>query len=72
MVKSRYSALLMLFYHFVELFMDEPTEKLAMELPHERLKGRTIISIAHQINTVIDSDLIMAIYYGTVSEMGAP
>lgn len=72
MVKSRYSALLMLFYHFAEFFMDEPTEKLAMELPHKRLKGRTIISIAHQINTVIDSDLIMAIYYGTVFEMGAP
>lgn len=41
------------------------------ELPGERLKGRTILSIAYQINTVIDSDLIMTIYYGTVSEMGA-
>lgn len=51
---------------------DEHTEKLATELLRARLKGRTIISIAHQINTVMDSDLVMVIDHGTVSEMGAP
>ncbi|KAJ6184246.1 ABC transporter integral membrane type 1, partial [Penicillium mononematosum] len=40
---------------------DEHTERLATELLRERLKGRTTISIAHQINTVMDSDLIMVI-----------
>ncbi|KXG47709.1 ABC transporter, transmembrane domain, type 1 [Penicillium griseofulvum] len=61
------------------VIMDEPTggfdehaEKLATELLHERLKGRTVISIAHQINTLMDSDLIMILDHGTVCEMGAP
>jgi ABC-type multidrug transport system fused ATPase/permease subunit len=51
---------------------DEHTEKLATELLRERLKGRTIISIAHQINTLMDSDLVMVLDHGTVCEMGAP
>ncbi|CDM31025.1 unnamed protein product [Penicillium roqueforti FM164] len=52
--------------------LDEHTERLATELLRERLIGRTIISIAHQINTVMDSDLVMVIDQGTVSEMGEP
>lgn len=51
---------------------DEPTERLATGLLRERLKGRTIISITHQINTVMDSDLVMVMNHGTVSELGAP
>ena len=51
---------------------DEHTEKLATELLRERLKERTIILIAHQINTMMDSDLVMVIDQGTVSEMGEP
>ncbi|KAJ5696868.1 hypothetical protein N7536_007280 [Penicillium majusculum] len=51
---------------------DEHTEGLATELLREKLKGLTIISITHQINTVMDSDLVMAMNHGTVSELGAP
>ncbi|KAJ5812743.1 ABC transporter integral membrane type 1 [Penicillium robsamsonii] len=51
---------------------DEHTAKLTIELLHERLKGRTIISIAHQVNTLMDFDLIMVMNDGTISEMGAP
>ncbi|KAJ5965703.1 ABC transporter integral membrane type 1, partial [Penicillium waksmanii] len=51
---------------------DEHTERLATELLREKLKGRTIISISHQINTVMDSDLVMVMKHGTVSELGAP
>lgn len=51
---------------------DEHTERLITGLLHEKLKGRTIISIAHQINTVMDSDLVMVMNQGTVSELGAP
>lgn len=51
---------------------DELTERLATGLLCERLKGRTIISIAHQINTLMDSDLIMVLDHGIVSELGAP
>ncbi|KAJ6072296.1 hypothetical protein N7467_010381 [Penicillium canescens] len=63
------------------VIMDEPTggfdghtEKLASELLDERLKGRTIISIAHQVETVMDpdSDLVMVMDHSTVSEMGPP
>ena len=51
---------------------DEHTERLATGLLREKLKGRTIISITHQINTVMDSDLVMVMKHGTVSELGAP
>lgn len=51
---------------------DEHTERLATELLRKKLKGRTIISITHQINTVIDSDLVMVMDHVTVSELGAP
>jgi ABC-type multidrug transport system fused ATPase/permease subunit len=51
---------------------DEHTEKLVTGLLHEKLKGRTIISTTHQINTVMDSDLVMVMDHGTVSEIGAP
>ncbi|KGO44507.1 ABC transporter, integral membrane type 1 [Penicillium expansum] len=51
---------------------DEHTERLATGLLREKLKGRTIISITHQINTVMDSDLVMVMNHGTVSELGAP
>ncbi|CAI7673382.1 unnamed protein product [Penicillium pancosmium] len=61
------------------IIMDEPTagfdehaERLATELLREKLKGRTIISISHQINTVMDSDLVMVMNHGAVSELGAP
>lgn len=52
------------------VIMDEPTAGFD-GLLHEKLKGRTIISITHQINTVIDSDLVMVMNHGTVSELGA-
>ena len=51
---------------------DEHTEKLVTEILHEKLKGRTIISIAHQINTVMDSDLVIVMDQGKVSQIGAP
>jgi ABC-type transport system involved in cytochrome bd biosynthesis, ATPase and permease components len=51
---------------------DEHTERLATGLLREKLKGRTIISITHQINTVMDSDLVMVMKHGTVPELGAP
>ncbi|CAI7643915.1 unnamed protein product [Penicillium viridicatum] len=50
---------------------DEHTERLATGLLCEKLQGWTIISIAHQINTVMDSDLVMVMDHGTVSELGA-
>ncbi|KAJ6001999.1 hypothetical protein N7522_007226 [Penicillium canescens] len=49
---------------------DEHTEKLASKLLGERLKGRTIISIAPQVETGMDSDLVMFFNHGTVSEIG--
>jgi ABC-type multidrug transport system fused ATPase/permease subunit len=51
---------------------DEQTERLAMGLLREKLKGRTIISITHQINTAMDSNLIVVMKHGTVSELGTP
>ncbi|KAJ5851853.1 ABC transporter integral membrane type 1 [Penicillium soppii] len=51
---------------------DEHTERLVTGLLREKLKGRTIISITYQINTVMDSGLVMVMKHGIVSELGAP
>ncbi|KAJ5970613.1 ABC transporter integral membrane type 1 [Penicillium vulpinum] len=51
---------------------DEHTERLITGLLREKLKGRTLISITHQIKTVMDSDLVMVLKHGEVSELGVP
>ena len=35
-------------------------------------KDRTIITIAHRINTILDSDRIVVLDQGTVAEYGSP
>jgi ATP-binding cassette subfamily B protein len=50
--------------------LDNDSEKLIQVNMREILKGKTSITIAHRISTIIDADLICFIHDGKVAEMG--
>jgi ABC-type multidrug transport system fused ATPase/permease subunit len=59
------------------LILDEPTaaldnesEKTVMEGLDRLMKGRTVITITHRLNTIQDADRIIVIREGTVAEQG--
>ena len=59
------------------LILDEPTaaldtesEKLLMEGLDRLMKGRTVITITHRLNTIRDADTIIVLHDGVVAEQG--
>ncbi|KAH8913489.1 P-loop containing nucleoside triphosphate hydrolase protein [Atractiella rhizophila] len=50
--------------------LDTHTEREIQSALTELIKGRTTISIAHRLSTVVHSDLILVIQDGTVAEQG--
>jgi len=59
------------------LIMDEPTaaldtesEKLLMEGLDRLMKGRTVVTITHRLNTIRDADTIIVLHGGIVAEQG--
>jgi len=59
------------------LILDEPTaaldtesEKLVMEGLDRLMKGRTVITITHRLNTIRDADTIIVLHDGVVAEQG--
>lgn len=50
--------------------VDPNTEQTIWNTVHEELKNSTIITIAHRLNTVRDSDIILALRDGEVAELG--
>jgi ABC-type multidrug transport system fused ATPase/permease subunit len=59
------------------LIMDEPTaaldsesEKLVIEGLDRLMKGRTVITITHRLNTIRDADTIIVLHGGIVAEQG--
>ena len=60
------------------LVLDEPTaaldsqsEHLVIEALQRLMKGRTVIMIAHRLNTLVDADKIVVLKDGVVAEEGA-
>lgn len=51
---------------------DEHTEKIVQGLIREKFRGRTIVSVAHRIGTIMDSDMILVMDHGEICEMGTP
>ncbi|KAM3428328.1 hypothetical protein NHJ13734_008644 [Beauveria thailandica] len=61
------------------VILDEPTSgfdedpgRVVQELIREIFKGRLVVSVAHNIDTIIDSDLLVVMDHGQVEEMGPP
>jgi ABC-type multidrug transport system fused ATPase/permease subunit len=59
------------------LIMDEPTaaldtesEKLVIEGLDRLMKGRTVLTITHRLNTIRDADTIIVLHRGIVAEQG--
>jgi ABC-type multidrug transport system fused ATPase/permease subunit len=60
------------------LVLDEPTaaldsqsERLVIEALHRLMKGRTVIMIAHRLNTLAGADKIIVLRDGVIAEEGA-
>ena len=52
--------------------LDNETDQLIQRVIRSEFKQCTVITIAHRLGTVIDSDMIVVMNNGTVQEMGAP
>lgn len=50
--------------------LDSESEKLVQEALEKAMSGRTVIMIAHRLSTVVNSDIIVVVQNGQVSEMG--
>ena len=50
----------------------ETDAMLQTTLKSSMFKDRTIITIAHRINTILDSDRIVVLDHGTVAEFDTP
>jgi ABC-type multidrug transport system ATPase subunit len=52
--------------------VDRQTERLLLDAINESFRGGTVLTVAHRLDTVIDSDYIMVMANGTVAEFGPP
>lgn len=52
--------------------IDVVTEQAIQRLISEEFKGATVLTIAHRLNTIINSDKVLFLSEGTVLEYGSP
>lgn len=52
--------------------MDFETDKAIQATIREAFRGCTILTIAHRVNTILDSDKILVMDNGTVGEFDTP
>jgi ABC-type multidrug transport system ATPase subunit len=52
--------------------VDRQTERLLLDALDESFRGRTVLTVAHRLDTVIDNDYIMVMDNGSVVEFGPP
>ena len=52
--------------------MDLETDQLIQDILRKELRNRTIITIAHRLDSIMDSDRIVVIDEGRVAEVGSP
>lgn len=52
--------------------IDDETDAKIQDMLHRRLKERTVLVIAHRLNTIIDSDRILVLDRGLILEFDTP
>ncbi len=52
--------------------MDVETDQVLQETIRTEFKDRTILTIAHRLNTILDSDKIIVLENGAVAEFNSP
>ncbi|XP_053568742.1 ATP-binding cassette sub-family C member 10 isoform X2 [Bombina bombina] len=52
--------------------VDHQTDQLLQQTIRERFRERTVLTIAHRLNTILDSDRILVMHAGKVVEMDPP
>lgn len=52
--------------------VDVETDKLVQQVIRKEFKDRTILTIAHRLNTILDSDRVIVLDFGKVIEFDAP
>ena len=52
--------------------IDAETDRIIQEMVRRVFKGITVLTIAHRLNTIADSDLIIVLEQGRVAEIDSP
>ncbi|PRT52473.1 Metal resistance protein YCF1 [Wickerhamiella sorbophila] len=52
--------------------VDVETDQIVQQTIRSEFKDRTILTIAHRLNTIMDSDRIIVLSFGEVAEFGTP
>ena len=52
--------------------VDPDTDAVVQRTVREHFQGCTVVTIAHRLNTVLDSDRVLVLEAGRVKEIGAP
>lgn len=52
--------------------VDQETDRTVQRTLREAFAGRTVLTIAHRMNTILDSDLILVLQDGNVAEFAPP
>ncbi|KAJ3614567.1 hypothetical protein NHX12_018139 [Muraenolepis orangiensis] len=52
--------------------VDQQTDRLLQETIRDKFRGKTVLTIAHRINTIMDSDRVLVMHAGKVVEFDTP
>nr|DBA27410.1 TPA: hypothetical protein GDO54_011565 [Pyxicephalus adspersus] len=52
--------------------VDHQTDQLLQQTIRERFRERTVLTIAHRLNTIMDSDRVLVMHAGRAAEMDSP
>ncbi|XP_075437470.1 ATP-binding cassette sub-family C member 10-like, partial [Ascaphus truei] len=52
--------------------VDHQTDQLLQRTIRERFRERTVLTIAHRLNTILDSDRVLVMHAGKVVELDSP
>ncbi|XP_063161458.1 ATP-binding cassette sub-family C member 10 isoform X2 [Candoia aspera] len=52
--------------------IDQKTDRLIQQTIRQRFADKTVLTIAHRLNTILDSDRVMVMHAGRVAELDSP